>query len=151
MGLFDFLAPRKDENDPNNNNKKKQKKRTRKNRQQRGKRKDPNAGGTNIDNDHIVNNNDETKEQDNRKPAAKKAKEPARIPLSAGHFVKKQKVQYHHRGTNTFHDATVVGVHYDDGPDKPYYVSVLIDKDVLCKHIYIRLCVCVFLFVSTIQ
>jgi hypothetical protein len=40
-----------------------------------------------------------------------------------GQFAKKQRVSYHHRGTNKQYDAVIVGVHLDDGPDKPYYVS----------------------------
>ena len=40
-----------------------------------------------------------------------------------GLYAKKQRVSYIHRGTNTQYDAMVVGVHFDDGPDKPYYVS----------------------------
>lgn len=40
-----------------------------------------------------------------------------------GQFAKKQRVSYHHRGTNKQYDAFIVGVHLDDGPDKPYYVS----------------------------
>ncbi len=41
----------------------------------------------------------------------------------AGLFAKRQRVIYLHRGTNTQYDAIVVGVHFDDGPDNPYYVS----------------------------
>jgi hypothetical protein len=41
-----------------------------------------------------------------------------------GQFAKKQRVSYHHRGTNKQYDAFIVGVHLDDGPDKPYYVSM---------------------------
>ena len=40
-----------------------------------------------------------------------------------GLYAKKQRVSYIHRGTNTQYDAMIVGVHFDDGPDKPYYVS----------------------------
>ena len=42
---------------------------------------------------------------------------------NAGLFAKRQRVIYLHRGTNTQYDAIVVGVHFDDGPDDPYYVS----------------------------
>jgi prolyl oligopeptidase PreP (S9A serine peptidase family) len=36
-------------------------------------------------------------------------------------FAKKQRVRYHNKRTNSVCDAVVVGVHYDDGPNNPYY------------------------------
>lgn len=41
-----------------------------------------------------------------------------------GSFAKKQRVEYHHKATDRRYDAFVVGVHFDDGPDHPYYVSI---------------------------
>mmetsp|Transcript_1144 Transcript_1144/g.2652 ORF Transcript_1144/g.2652 Transcript_1144/m.2652 type:complete len:149 (-) Transcript_1144:94-540(-) len=38
-----------------------------------------------------------------------------------GVFAKKQRVQYRNKANNTICDAVVVGVHFDDGLDKPYY------------------------------
>jgi uncharacterized FlaG/YvyC family protein len=38
-------------------------------------------------------------------------------------FAKRQRVLYHSKIDNKWMDAVVVGVHLDDGPDKPYYVS----------------------------
>lgn len=55
-----------------------------------------------------------------RLEAQKKAEE---LAESKGVFAKKQRVRYHNKSNNTISDAVVVGVHYDDGPDKPYYVS----------------------------
>lgn len=44
---------------------------------------------------------------------------------SRGAFAKKQRVKYYHKTTGKWYDdAHVVGVHFDDGPDKPYYVSL---------------------------
>ena len=44
-----------------------------------------------------------------------------------GLFTKYQRVSYYHRVTNTwFRDAHVVDVHFDDGPEKPYYVSEIL-------------------------
>jgi hypothetical protein len=43
---------------------------------------------------------------------------------SLGAFAKKQRVKYHNKLQGRWHDAVVIGVHHDDGPDKPYYVSV---------------------------
>lgn len=38
-----------------------------------------------------------------------------------GMFVKKQKVLYYHKSNDKKYYAIVVGVHFDDGPDRPYY------------------------------
>lgn len=40
---------------------------------------------------------------------------------SRGAFCKKQRVKYHNKLLGKWDDAVIVGVHYDDGPDKPYY------------------------------
>lgn len=46
-----------------------------------------------------------------------------------GFFVEKQRVRYFHKGTETWHNnAVIVGVHFDDGPDKPYYVRELCES-----------------------
>mmetsp|Transcript_4075 Transcript_4075/g.3857 ORF Transcript_4075/g.3857 Transcript_4075/m.3857 type:complete len:165 (-) Transcript_4075:178-672(-) len=44
-----------------------------------------------------------------------------------GVFAKKQRVKYHHKSTDTHYRAIVVGVHFDDGPDRPYY-TIKYDK-----------------------
>lgn len=36
-------------------------------------------------------------------------------------YAKKQRVRYHNKATNSVCDAYIVGVHYDDGPNHPYY------------------------------
>eukprot|EP00591_Stephanopyxis_turris_P011643 CAMPEP_0195520900 /NCGR_PEP_ID=MMETSP0794_2-20130614/17609_1 /TAXON_ID=515487 /ORGANISM="Stephanopyxis turris, Strain CCMP 815" /LENGTH=149 /DNA_ID=CAMNT_0040650339 /DNA_START=245 /DNA_END=694 /DNA_ORIENTATION=- len=41
--------------------------------------------------------------------------------LSHGMLATKQRVSYHHRGSDEHYDAVIMGVHLDDGPDKPYY------------------------------
>lgn len=46
-----------------------------------------------------------------------------------GYFCKKQRVMYHHRVEDAFYEAVIVGVHFDDGPNKPYYVSLLQEYD----------------------
>mmetsp|Transcript_4813 Transcript_4813/g.6490 ORF Transcript_4813/g.6490 Transcript_4813/m.6490 type:complete len:165 (-) Transcript_4813:1409-1903(-) len=38
-----------------------------------------------------------------------------------GMFVKKQFVIYHHKASKKKYYSQVVGVHFDDGPDRPYY------------------------------
>ena len=38
-------------------------------------------------------------------------------------FAKRQRVSYHHRGSGLNYGAVIIGVHSDDGPEKPYYVS----------------------------
>mmetsp|Transcript_31773 Transcript_31773/g.48737 ORF Transcript_31773/g.48737 Transcript_31773/m.48737 type:complete len:172 (-) Transcript_31773:68-583(-) len=40
---------------------------------------------------------------------------------SRGAYIAKQRVKYHYRAMDSFHDAVILGVHLDDGPDKPYY------------------------------
>lgn len=36
-------------------------------------------------------------------------------------YAKRQRVRYHNKATNSVCDAYIVGVHYDDGPNHPYY------------------------------
>lgn len=38
-----------------------------------------------------------------------------------GVLAKKQRVRYYHKIADTYFPAFVVGVHFDDGPDRPYY------------------------------
>lgn len=45
------------------------------------------------------------------------------VAESKGLFAKKQRVRYHNKTTDVVCDAVVVGVHFDDGPQHPYYVS----------------------------
>jgi hypothetical protein len=40
-----------------------------------------------------------------------------------GMLAKRQRVTYFHQPTSQHFEAVVVGVHLDDGPDQPYYVS----------------------------
>lgn len=46
-------------------------------------------------------------------------------------FAKQQRVLYHYKAEDKWFDAVIVGVHLDDGPDKPYYVSI---------HYYFSIC-----------
>ena len=62
-------------------------------------------------------------EEDRRFNMLKSQKNAEDRAENAGLFAKRQRVIYLHRGTNTQYDAIVVGVHFDDGPDDPYYVS----------------------------
>ena len=41
-----------------------------------------------------------------------------------GMLAERQRVTYFHKPTSQFFEAVVVGVHLDDGPDQPYYVSI---------------------------
>eukprot|EP00978_Attheya_sp_CCMP212_P002670 scaffold5469_cov54-Attheya_sp.AAC.2 len=38
-----------------------------------------------------------------------------------GAFIKQQRVKYHHKASDAYYDAVIIGVHFDDGPDRPYY------------------------------
>ena len=62
-------------------------------------------------------------EEDARFRILKAQKEEEDQARESGKFAKKQRVSYHHRGSDTYYDAVIAGVHLDDGPDKPYYVS----------------------------
>ncbi len=69
-----------------------------------------------------------------RLDAQKKAEDDAE---ARGVFAKKQRVRYHNKTTDTVCDAVVVGVHFDDGPEQPYYVSsprILLIAHFLLKH-----------------
>ena len=43
------------------------------------------------------------------------------VASGKGAFVENQRVRYFFKGNETWYDAIIVGVHYDDGPDRPYY------------------------------
>jgi len=65
-----------------------------------------------------------TKEREKQKrkiTILKAQKEEEERSSKVGQFAKKQRVSYHHRATNKRYDAVIIGVHLDDGPDKPYY------------------------------
>lgn len=62
-------------------------------------------------------------EEDRRLNTLKAQKEAEDRAEKDGLYAKRQRVLYVHRGTDKQYDAMVVGVHFDDDPDKPYYVS----------------------------
>jgi len=62
-------------------------------------------------------------EEDRRFQILKSQKEEEARAQQNGKYAKKQRVSYHHRGSDKYYDAVIDGVHFDDGPDKPYYVS----------------------------
>jgi hypothetical protein len=43
-----------------------------------------------------------------------------------GMLAKRQRVTYFHQPTSQHFEAVVIGVHLDDGPDQPYYVSSIL-------------------------
>lgn len=43
------------------------------------------------------------------------------VASAKGVFVENQRVRYFFKTNETWYDAIIVGVHYDDGPDRPYY------------------------------
>ena len=45
-------------------------------------------------------------------------------------YCDKQRVRYFYKAANKWYDAVVVGVHYDDGPDKPYYTILYVRNEV---------------------
>ena len=94
IGLFDILAPVKS----------------------RRSSKNSEDDSTTIANSYSDDNQMKRKRLDAQLKAEKEAE--ARGPKF---FAKKQRVRYLNKMTNAVCDAVVVGVHYDDGPDKPYY------------------------------
>ena len=71
-------------------------------------------------------------EEDRRFKMLKAQKEAEELAEKYSKYAKRQRVSYHHRGKDKYYDAIIVGVHLDDGPDNPYYVSDAIMKpDVL--------------------
>lgn len=68
-----------------------------------------------------LNDGQESTVRKRRLDAQRKLEEDAE---SRGAFAKKQRVKYHNKLHGRWDDAVIVGVHYDDGPDKPYYVSL---------------------------
>lgn len=45
-------------------------------------------------------------------------------------YVVNQRVRYYFKGTETWYDAVIAGVHLDDGPDRPYYTIAYWRHDV---------------------
>mmetsp|Transcript_3742 Transcript_3742/g.8316 ORF Transcript_3742/g.8316 Transcript_3742/m.8316 type:complete len:156 (-) Transcript_3742:362-829(-) len=81
--------------------------------------------GDNQQQSAYVSNNDDESSQENKElvkrrrlDAQKKAEEDAE---ARGVFAKKQRVRYHNKSTDVICDAIVVGVHFDDGLEHPYY------------------------------
>jgi len=62
-------------------------------------------------------------EEDRKFELLKAQLEAEELAEKNGKYAKRQRVSYHHKMTGTHYDAIIVGVHLDDGPDKPYYVS----------------------------
>ena len=99
MGILDILAPRK--------------------RKKEAERKQRDA--------MLAQKLRQEEEEAQRKLRQKKREEEMQIKLELeaerkGLFAKKQNVMYYHKLSDTTYYAQVVGVHFDDGPDKPYYV-----------------------------
>jgi hypothetical protein len=60
--------------------------------------------------------------------------------LNHGHFCKRQRVMYHLKSKDAFYEAVIVGVHYDDGPNKPYYVRCGL---LITSFIYMMIITCI--------
>jgi len=95
VGLYDFLAPET---------------------KKRSKSKESEDDTTTIANSF----SDEQQLKSRRLDAQLKAEKEA-AARGPKFFAKKQRVRYLNKTTNSVCDAVVVGVHYDDGPDNPYY------------------------------
>lgn len=116
LGILDVVAPRGEDSSttietssPKNN--RKRRKMTRSERQQEQEK---------IDAEMAKELQSQFDRMNRMLEAQKKEEERA---ANYGKFAKKQRVSYHHRANDTYYEAVIVGVHLDDGPDKPYYVS----------------------------
>jgi prolyl oligopeptidase PreP (S9A serine peptidase family) len=74
-----------------------------------------------------INNNNSSPDNDNNERTKRrrldvqlKAEKDAKA-RGPNFYAKKQRVRYHNKATNSVCDAYIVGVHYDDGPNHPYY------------------------------
>lgn len=110
-GLFGILAPRKS-------------------RESKDARKessnDTAESSGNVDKDTVDKGQEESLPENNvRKRRLDYQRKMEAEAESRGAFAKKQRVRYHNKLQDRWDDAIVVGVHHDDGPDKPYYVSCL--------------------------
>jgi hypothetical protein len=105
-GLMDFIAPRRSKDEKENT---------------------PSVNNEQADHcakyeEKKSNNEDPLETQRKRRLDAQRKLEAE--AESRGAFAKKQRVEYYHKATGTWYDdAHIVDVHFDDGPDKPYYVS----------------------------
>ena len=109
FGLFDFLAPR---------------------------RPKKNSAGSSADASDSTSSNASGKPAENTTPSKDVRQRRLQAQLEAeesanklGAFAKNQRVSYYHKASDFSYDAVVIGVHFDDGPDKPYYVSMFTCKD----------------------
>mmetsp|Transcript_47739 Transcript_47739/g.144347 ORF Transcript_47739/g.144347 Transcript_47739/m.144347 type:complete len:164 (-) Transcript_47739:228-719(-) len=118
MGLLDFLAPKQ----------KASAKRRKDDEMKRGESSTREAGGDRggapgernerrAGATENVNRSDE----DHRRRRLRVQLEAERAAERHGKLAKKQRVSYHHKASDRRYEAVVVGVHYDDGPDHPYY------------------------------
>ena len=97
IGLYDFLAPSGKPRRSSNNN-----------------------SASEDDTTNSSSDADRNRLKRNRLDAQLKAEKDAEA-RGPKFFAEKQRVRYLNKATNSICDAVVVGVHYDDGPDNPYY------------------------------
>mmetsp|Transcript_7816 Transcript_7816/g.11228 ORF Transcript_7816/g.11228 Transcript_7816/m.11228 type:complete len:174 (-) Transcript_7816:175-696(-) len=112
MGLWDFFAPQ-------NRTSKRQKKEQRKANENNN---DVESATTPGPERHPQQQEDEVDPETRiRRMQLNSQREREIQAESRNAYVKKQRVKYHYRAMDSWHDAVILGVHLDDGPDKPYY------------------------------
>jgi hypothetical protein len=109
LGLFDIMAPRK-----------KTEVKGAANRGGRGKNTTNDAKAAKPQQQEPVET-DEERVLRMKQSALQSQEEKERQAEMMGLFVKKQRVRYLHKATEQWFEAHIIGVHLDDGPDKPYY------------------------------
>jgi hypothetical protein len=118
LGIWDILAPLTNSinnNNPNNNENNPENDQTRRKRKQATKDEQL---AQRLQKEENIRYNKIKTQFENEKRVEK-----------LNQFAKKQRVLYHSKIDDKLIDAVVVGVHFDDGPDRPYYVSLM---DVYC-------------------
>jgi hypothetical protein len=76
---------------------------------------------TNNNNNNSSPDNDNNERTKRRRLDAQLKAEKDAEARGPNFYAKKQRVRYHNKATNSICDAYIVGVHYDDGPNHPYY------------------------------
>jgi hypothetical protein len=113
MGLFDFLAPRKDKSRKTSEGSLDKEKLSRSSQ----------SDGLPLDPPELDPQAYQTQEELQKQSILQGQRARELKAAKRGFFVKNQRVKYYHQAKERWiEDVTVAGVHLDDGPDKPYYV-----------------------------
>jgi hypothetical protein len=86
--------------------------------------------GTATEDGHVEEDTSETQDDSWQQSLLQGQQQRENDAKSQGLYVKKQRCHYFHKGSKQwFRDAHIAGVHFDDGPDRPYYTIVYTKKN----------------------